>query len=101
MDVDGDGQTDVLLVAAPMFYSHGWETGKVYSYRVKPQVCTHRHITDRFIRPMVGACSTVQRHKLEFFVYSVKIKDLDEFPNAQILNLETLQDKSYNNTREN
>ncbi|XP_026222421.1 integrin alpha-11 isoform X2 [Anabas testudineus] len=37
MDVDGDGQTDVLLVAAPMFYSHGWETGKVYSYRVKPQ----------------------------------------------------------------
>uniref|UniRef100_A0A671TNQ0 Integrin subunit alpha 11 n=1 Tax=Sparus aurata TaxID=8175 RepID=A0A671TNQ0_SPAAU len=30
MDVDDDGRTDVLLVAAPMFYSQGWERGKVY-----------------------------------------------------------------------
>ncbi|XP_071317007.1 integrin alpha-11 [Trachinotus anak] len=37
MDVDGDGQTDVLLVAAPMFYSQGWERGKVYIYSVTPQ----------------------------------------------------------------
>uniref|UniRef100_A0A3Q4BSD9 VWFA domain-containing protein n=1 Tax=Mola mola TaxID=94237 RepID=A0A3Q4BSD9_MOLML len=32
MDIDGDGKTDVLLVAAPMFYSKGWERGKVYIY---------------------------------------------------------------------
>uniref|UniRef100_A0A3P9AZH8 Integrin subunit alpha 11 n=1 Tax=Maylandia zebra TaxID=106582 RepID=A0A3P9AZH8_9CICH len=32
MDIDSDGQTDVLLVAAPMYYSHGWERGKVYIY---------------------------------------------------------------------
>ena len=38
MDVDGDGLTDVLLVAAPMFYSQGWERGKVYIYTVTPQV---------------------------------------------------------------
>ncbi|XP_028441073.1 integrin alpha-11 [Perca flavescens] len=37
MDVDGDGLTDVLLVAAPMFYSQGWERGKVYIYTVTPQ----------------------------------------------------------------
>ncbi|XP_029909808.1 integrin alpha-11 [Myripristis murdjan] len=37
MDVDGDEQTDILLVAAPMFYSHGWERGKVYIYTVTPQ----------------------------------------------------------------
>ncbi|XP_029289276.1 integrin alpha-11 [Cottoperca gobio] len=37
MDVDGDGQTDVLVVAAPMFYSQGWERGKVYIYTVTPQ----------------------------------------------------------------
>ncbi|KAM9375899.1 LOW QUALITY PROTEIN: integrin alpha-11-like [Pholidichthys leucotaenia] len=37
MDVDGDGQTDVLLVAAPMYYSQGWERGKVYIYTVTPQ----------------------------------------------------------------
>lgn len=38
MDVDGDGRTDVLLVAAPMFYSGGWETGKVYVYGATPEV---------------------------------------------------------------
>ncbi|XP_056272720.1 integrin alpha-11 [Pseudoliparis swirei] len=37
MDVDDDGHTDVLLVAAPMFYSRGWERGKVYVYSVTPQ----------------------------------------------------------------
>ncbi|XP_070687528.1 integrin alpha-11 [Pempheris klunzingeri] len=37
MDTDGDGQTDVLLVAAPMYYSEGWERGKVYLYAVTPQ----------------------------------------------------------------
>ncbi|XP_054476602.1 integrin alpha-11 [Anoplopoma fimbria] len=37
MDVDDDGLTDVLLVAAPMFYSDGWERGKVYIYTVTPQ----------------------------------------------------------------
>ncbi|XP_041652608.1 integrin alpha-11 isoform X2 [Cheilinus undulatus] len=46
MDVDEDGQTDILLVAAPMFYSQGWERGKVYVYTLTPQVqmekLTHR-----------------------------------------------------------
>ncbi|XP_059190805.1 integrin alpha-11 [Centropristis striata] len=37
MDVDSDGHTDVLVVAAPMFYSQGWERGKVYIYTVTPQ----------------------------------------------------------------
>uniref|UniRef100_A0AAV2KX47 VWFA domain-containing protein n=1 Tax=Knipowitschia caucasica TaxID=637954 RepID=A0AAV2KX47_KNICA len=35
LDVDDNGQTDVLLVSAPMFYSQGWERGKVYVYRVQ------------------------------------------------------------------
>ncbi|XP_030588312.1 integrin alpha-11-like isoform X1 [Archocentrus centrarchus] len=37
VDIDSDGQTDVLLVAAPMYYCHGWERGKVYIYSVAPQ----------------------------------------------------------------
>ncbi|XP_074489485.1 integrin alpha-11 isoform X1 [Sebastes fasciatus] len=37
MDVDGDEHTDILVVAAPMFYSQGWERGKVYIYTVTPQ----------------------------------------------------------------
>ncbi|KAM3870714.1 integrin alpha-11 [Diretmus argenteus] len=37
VDIDSDGKTDVLLVAAPMFYSQGWERGKVYIYTVTPQ----------------------------------------------------------------
>ncbi|KAJ8252301.1 hypothetical protein COCON_G00216130 [Conger conger] len=37
LDVDGDGVTDNLLVAAPMFFSGGWEKGKVYIYRVTVQ----------------------------------------------------------------
>ncbi|XP_029697630.1 integrin alpha-11 isoform X3 [Takifugu rubripes] len=37
MDVDGDGQTDVLLVAAPMYYNQGWERGKVYVYGLTPE----------------------------------------------------------------
>ncbi|XP_056137496.1 integrin alpha-11 [Lampris incognitus] len=36
VDVDGDGRTDILLVAAPMFYSGGWEKGQVYIYTVTP-----------------------------------------------------------------
>ncbi|KAK2518133.1 hypothetical protein Q9233_012644 [Columba guinea] len=35
LDVDGDGVTDVLLVAAPMYLgAQGRETGRVYLYRV-------------------------------------------------------------------
>ncbi|KAM9409913.1 integrin alpha-11a [Pholidichthys leucotaenia] len=34
VDIDGDGITDNLLVAAPMFFSSGLEKGKVYIYRV-------------------------------------------------------------------
>uniref|UniRef100_A0A3Q2QK89 VWFA domain-containing protein n=1 Tax=Fundulus heteroclitus TaxID=8078 RepID=A0A3Q2QK89_FUNHE len=32
MDTDGDGHTDFLLVAAPMYYNQGWERGRVYIY---------------------------------------------------------------------
>lgn len=38
VDMDDDGVTDNLLVAAPMFFSGGWEKGKVYIYRVTEQV---------------------------------------------------------------
>ncbi|XP_075326413.1 integrin alpha-11a [Odontesthes bonariensis] len=34
VDIDGDGITDNLLVAAPMFFNAGMEKGKVYIYRV-------------------------------------------------------------------
>ncbi|XP_069561725.1 integrin alpha-11a [Brachyistius frenatus] len=34
LDIDGDGITDNLLVAAPMFFNAGLEKGKVYIYRV-------------------------------------------------------------------
>uniref|UniRef100_A0A8C6L7K9 Integrin, alpha 11a n=1 Tax=Nothobranchius furzeri TaxID=105023 RepID=A0A8C6L7K9_NOTFU len=34
LDIDGDGITDNLLVAAPMFFSAGLEKGKVYIYRI-------------------------------------------------------------------
>ncbi|KAJ8344414.1 hypothetical protein SKAU_G00317430 [Synaphobranchus kaupii] len=37
LDINGDGVTDNLLVAAPMFFSGGWEKGKVYIYRVTVQ----------------------------------------------------------------
>ncbi|XP_064168398.1 integrin alpha-11 isoform X2 [Anguilla rostrata] len=37
LDLNGDGVTDNLLVAAPMFFSGGWEKGKVYIYRITPQ----------------------------------------------------------------
>lgn len=40
MDIDGNGITDNLLVAAPMFFSGGLEKGKVYIYRVTEQVGT-------------------------------------------------------------
>ncbi|XP_024911985.1 integrin alpha-11 isoform X2 [Cynoglossus semilaevis] len=57
MDVDVDGQTDVLLVAAPMYYHQGWERGKVNIYTVTPQttfilqgvlVVTERSLNSRF-----------------------------------------------------
>ncbi|NWI42672.1 ITA11 protein, partial [Picathartes gymnocephalus] len=35
LDVNGDGVTDVLLVAAPMFFSEGRERGKVYVYALR------------------------------------------------------------------
>ncbi len=38
VDLDDDGVTDNLLVAAPMFFNGGWEKGKVYIYRVTEQV---------------------------------------------------------------
>uniref|UniRef100_A0A672PXN9 Integrin alpha-11-like n=1 Tax=Sinocyclocheilus grahami TaxID=75366 RepID=A0A672PXN9_SINGR len=41
VDLDDDGVTDNLLVAAPMFFSGGWEKGKVYIYRVTEQILDH------------------------------------------------------------
>ncbi|XP_060742734.1 integrin alpha-11 [Tachysurus vachellii] len=37
LDQDEDGLTDMLLVAAPMYFSRGWETGKVYIYSLDHQ----------------------------------------------------------------
>ncbi|XP_061578292.1 integrin alpha-11-like [Cololabis saira] len=38
MDMDSDGLTDLLVIAAPMYYSQGWERGRVYIYAVTPQI---------------------------------------------------------------
>ncbi|KAL6474488.1 hypothetical protein MHYP_G00180490 [Metynnis hypsauchen] len=37
LDQDTDGLTDLLLVAAPMYFSKGWERGRVYIYRLNQQ----------------------------------------------------------------
>uniref|UniRef100_A0AAR2KIA3 VWFA domain-containing protein n=1 Tax=Pygocentrus nattereri TaxID=42514 RepID=A0AAR2KIA3_PYGNA len=37
LDQDNDGLTDLLLVAAPMYFSKGWERGRVYIYRLNQQ----------------------------------------------------------------
>uniref|UniRef100_A0A3Q2DR81 Integrin alpha second immunoglobulin-like domain-containing protein n=1 Tax=Cyprinodon variegatus TaxID=28743 RepID=A0A3Q2DR81_CYPVA len=41
MDIDGDGHTDLLLVAAPMFYNQGWERGRIYIYSLTYEVNLH------------------------------------------------------------
>ncbi|KAM6937639.1 integrin alpha-11 [Xenentodon cancila] len=38
LDMDNDGHTDFLVVAAPMYYSEGWERGRVYIYSLTPQI---------------------------------------------------------------
>uniref|UniRef100_A0A3B5L7C6 VWFA domain-containing protein n=1 Tax=Xiphophorus couchianus TaxID=32473 RepID=A0A3B5L7C6_9TELE len=38
MDIDGNGYTDFLLVAAPMYYNQGWERGRVYIYALSSEV---------------------------------------------------------------
>lgn len=45
VDIDGDGITDNLLVAAPMFFSGGLEKGKVYIYRVTELVSRSKNKT--------------------------------------------------------
>uniref|UniRef100_A0A087XLQ4 Integrin alpha-11-like n=1 Tax=Poecilia formosa TaxID=48698 RepID=A0A087XLQ4_POEFO len=37
MDIDGNGYTDFLLVAAPMYYNQGWERGRVYVYSLSSE----------------------------------------------------------------
>ncbi|XP_062858941.1 integrin alpha-11 [Trichomycterus rosablanca] len=37
LDQDMDGVTDLLLVAAPMYFSKGWEAGRTYIYRMDQQ----------------------------------------------------------------
>lgn len=63
VDLDEDGVTDNLLVAAPMFFSAGLEKGKVYIYRVTEQVSTVGSLTHRtpaptfpVIIPLSGFC---------------------------------------------
>uniref|UniRef100_A0A3P9NLI1 Integrin, alpha 11a n=1 Tax=Poecilia reticulata TaxID=8081 RepID=A0A3P9NLI1_POERE len=43
VDIDGDGITDNLLVAAPMFFSAGMEKGKVYIYRCNAEGALEIH----------------------------------------------------------
>ncbi|XP_048886005.1 integrin alpha-11-like isoform X1 [Brienomyrus brachyistius] len=38
VDINADGVTDHLLVAAPMYFGGGWERGKVYIYRMTEQL---------------------------------------------------------------
>ncbi|XP_043083195.1 integrin alpha-11 isoform X2 [Puntigrus tetrazona] len=37
IDLDGDGLTDLLLVGAPMYFSKGWEKGRVHIYAISSQ----------------------------------------------------------------
>uniref|UniRef100_A0A8D0A7S5 Integrin subunit alpha 11 n=1 Tax=Sander lucioperca TaxID=283035 RepID=A0A8D0A7S5_SANLU len=55
MDVDGDGLTDVLLVAAPMFYSEGWERGKVYIYTTSFILQGALEVSDRSQNSRLGS----------------------------------------------
>lgn len=52
LDIDGDGITDNLLVAAPMFFSGGLEKGKVYIYKVTELVSESRTNKSRPTRRM-------------------------------------------------
>ena len=61
LDIDGDGVTDNLLVAAPMFFSGGMEKGKVYIYRVTELVCI-RHPTDTLTRRCAFTQAFEQTH---------------------------------------
>uniref|UniRef100_A0A8C9VS01 Integrin, alpha 11a n=1 Tax=Scleropages formosus TaxID=113540 RepID=A0A8C9VS01_SCLFO len=47
VDIDGDGITEHLLVAAPMFFGGGWERGKVYIYRPRFILDGELEIVDR------------------------------------------------------
>ncbi|KAK1887249.1 Integrin alpha-11 [Dissostichus eleginoides] len=55
MDVDDDGQTDVLVVAAPMFYSQGWETGRVYIYTTSFVLQGALQVSDRSQNARLGS----------------------------------------------
>ncbi|KAM4748622.1 integrin alpha-11 [Rhinophrynus dorsalis] len=46
VDIDGDGVTDVLLVGAPMFFSDGWERGRVSVYILRER----RFVPDGFLQ---------------------------------------------------
>ncbi|KAF7216216.1 integrin alpha-11-like [Nothobranchius furzeri] len=43
LDLDIDGYTDFLMVAAPMYYSEGWERGRVYMFALKSQASFMLH----------------------------------------------------------
>lgn len=81
LDIDGDGVTDNLLVAAPMFFSGGLEKGKVYIYRVTELVsrtCKNKQWERRSMpisfgtrvtllrRNWVNTCSNSRLHTANF-----------------------------------
>lgn len=65
MDVDGDGQSDLLLVAAPMYYKKGWEGGKVYVYSVTPEVRLPDTFNPRTLAPFSPVAPTAALRSLE------------------------------------
>uniref|UniRef100_A0A3B3CNV1 VWFA domain-containing protein n=1 Tax=Oryzias melastigma TaxID=30732 RepID=A0A3B3CNV1_ORYME len=52
MDIDNNGYTDYLLIAAPMFYRDGWERGRVYTSFILQEVL---EVSDRSQNSRLGS----------------------------------------------
>ncbi|EMP36030.1 Integrin alpha-11, partial [Chelonia mydas] len=72
IDINGDGNTDILLIGAPMYFSEGRERGKVYVYVLKE----------------------------DQFVFNGALKDLQSYQNSRfgscIASVPDLNQDSYN-----
>uniref|UniRef100_A0AAY4EDT4 VWFA domain-containing protein n=1 Tax=Denticeps clupeoides TaxID=299321 RepID=A0AAY4EDT4_9TELE len=55
LDIDGNGVTDFLLVAAPMFLSKGWERGKLYIYKSQFVLDRTLEVTDEVQNSRFGS----------------------------------------------